>query len=340
MNTENRHNTYIDLVRIIMTLSVLFTHVGQHSGIDFDGSCAVQGFFILSGYLACKSLEKRKSICDYYKSRIISIVPSYYVCLTLTFIIYIFLGILLNNEYLQLLDLKYVRYFLFLQQFIPSNNYWLWNNLGALWTMSSFFLLYLVAPLFKKICDNVSKTVLFVVLFFLFNKFIFARIDRIALLLPNVSEPTYFIRCFPLISIYYFLLGYLIYFIERKKDYYFYGFIFMQLLLLIYKAEYNYMVYLLLISISVLLHKKNINLITNVNVTKFIINFSNLTFAVYLFHPQVLLISDIAYNYIYFYRVLMQTHIWLYEILLLFLSIAYAYLINKKVILKVNSLFF
>ena len=36
--------------------------------------------------------------------------------------------------------------FVFLQMLLPSENYTLWNNRGALWTMSAFALFYLLAP--------------------------------------------------------------------------------------------------------------------------------------------------------------------------------------------------
>src|SRR5699024_6917765 len=41
---------------------------------------------------------------------------------------------------------RYLRYLLFLQMWLPSDNWALWNNRSALWTMSAFAFFYLLAP--------------------------------------------------------------------------------------------------------------------------------------------------------------------------------------------------
>ncbi|MCF0107370.1 MAG: acyltransferase family protein [Holdemanella sp.] len=58
---------YIDVLRTILCIAVLFYHLGILPG----GYLAVCSFFSLSGYLSCKSLmNNKKSLKDYYLSRL------------------------------------------------------------------------------------------------------------------------------------------------------------------------------------------------------------------------------------------------------------------------------
>ena len=48
----------------------------------------------------------------------------------------------------------FLRYFVFLQMWLPSDNWMLWNNRNVLWTMSAFAFFYLLAPWLYRLCKR------------------------------------------------------------------------------------------------------------------------------------------------------------------------------------------
>lgn len=111
-------------------------------------------FFVLSGYLTFVSLSRKDSAIEYYKKRIVRILPTYWICLILVYVGDILLGIWeglsLDGIFAGQCGFKFLRYFFFLQMFTPTDNWNLWNNHRALWTMSCFCL-------FCK-CSNMGTT--------------------------------------------------------------------------------------------------------------------------------------------------------------------------------------
>lgn len=131
----------LDLLRLLAAVMVLAVHTGQAAGLDQwtrAGAYGVELFFILSGYLSECSLERDSDPLRYYRRRAVRILPAYWLLLVLRWMADALRGIPCG--------VRYLRYFVFLQMFIPSENYQLWNNRGALWTMSAFALFYLLAP--------------------------------------------------------------------------------------------------------------------------------------------------------------------------------------------------
>lgn len=153
-------NYNLDILRIVAAFMVLTVHVGYQfpwiSDYTWYGYYGTSLFFVLSGYLTMTSVERCNSVLEFYRKRVFRIIPLYWVVLIVTLI--------LNPN---LFSIKYLRYFFFLNMFIPSDDFGLWNNLNGLWTMSAFMFFYLIAPLIYKLIKKyyVGLVILTVMLF-------------------------------------------------------------------------------------------------------------------------------------------------------------------------------
>lgn len=131
----------LDLLRVLAAAMVLAVHTGQLAGVDSvtrTGAYGVQLFFILSGYLSEASLARSAAPLPYYKRRAARILPVYWLLLAVRFVFDTVRGTPCGARFL--------RYFVFLQMWIPSEDWNLWNNRNVLWTMSAFAFFYLLAP--------------------------------------------------------------------------------------------------------------------------------------------------------------------------------------------------
>lgn len=160
---------YISLYRIIATFMVVTVHFGQslplpdflHKIVKF-GSEGVLLFYLISGYVIAASLSKDFDILRFYKKRVIRIIPIYYFVVTVNLVASLFI----QRYPSDITKLSWWRYYLFIHAIVPTNDYFYWNNLAALWTMSSFALFYLIAPaihFFVKNRDNKNTNALIVV---------------------------------------------------------------------------------------------------------------------------------------------------------------------------------
>lgn len=164
-----KRNIVLDLLRILAITEIFLMHLtlfipeveGDRvfafmSKISSRGGNGVAILFCLSGYFICKELrEQETDIKVYYKKRIKRIVPVYYMVLAL----YVAVGLLPLN-------IQISRYFLFVNAIVPSDNYALYNNMGAFWTMGCFMLWYILAPLLNKFVHDLKEaSATFAVLF-------------------------------------------------------------------------------------------------------------------------------------------------------------------------------
>lgn len=156
---STQHNYFLDCYRILAILMVLSVHIrgylkgtpdiiNQAMGI---GAYGVALYFILSGYFSYKSVTKEKSIRDYAKKKAIRILPMYYVSLIITFIV----GVFITDQYP--LDLKWLYHTVFLNMFIPSQEWSWWNSVNFFWTMPAFVAWYILSPLLFKYINNSKK---------------------------------------------------------------------------------------------------------------------------------------------------------------------------------------
>lgn len=270
---------------------VLFTHVGQTAGFEFSGSSGVTCFFILSGYLACVSLENCKDAKTYYKKRIVKIIPTYYTCLILLYVINLIIGVFVDKTYLYNCGYRFIRYFLFLHQLIPSDNYWVWSNSNALWTMSTFALFYLIAPYIKKYINNIYKAIGLTILFVVIAYFGKEPLATLLASIPNIDNPVQFVAFNPIINLWKFFIGFIIYysFKNNKQLYLLAGCVLAIVASLVTGKALTRIpvfIYTILITLAIIWP----NIIKNDKIVNFIGKFSKETFTLYLIHPMTILV--------------------------------------------------
>ena len=203
---ELERNSSIQILRIIACILVFMVHFGQRLEFkdiaklitDF-GMYGVHLFFIISGFLAVKSLNKKEKISTYYIKRIISVLVLYYLVIIWYFITENKLHATLAHIPVDIKKLNWLRYIYLLNGFIESDTYF-WSNLGMTWTIPIFMFFYLIVPYILKIIKN--------------HKYAFV------LMLVVYHLSTYLNGIYPcpiFENIYYFFIGIYIYFAFKDK---------------------------------------------------------------------------------------------------------------------------
>lgn len=158
-----------DILRIIAALMVfvihLFIFVPGFPRPVYDvlsnGGYGVSIFFVISGFLIMESLEHSKSIKEFYCKRISKLIPAYYAILIV--------GVVVWDKWLMQMPkdgfvLGWLRYFLCLNTWVPSSDYYHWNDLWGLWTIGCFVFFYLIAPVLKTYLGNFKRAAVFMVI--------------------------------------------------------------------------------------------------------------------------------------------------------------------------------
>ena len=167
---STKYNINLSILRIIAMGMV----VAIHAGINVNwtqyvetGQYGVFLFFILSGYLIFSSLDTGVSTREFYKKRVLRIIPEYWTALVMCWIVDITKYLCAGGDILEALGqynspygIRYLRYFTFTNMFFPSNNWYLWNNRHAWWTMSAFMLFYVLAPAIYKFFNSFKKVMI------------------------------------------------------------------------------------------------------------------------------------------------------------------------------------
>ena len=147
----------ISILRIIATLAVFAVHFGQRMGlsgilhtISNAGQYGVQLFFIISGFLLVKSLDRCHDRHDFYQYCIkkgVRLLTLYYLIVLWYFLTetFIFHSIVPDPYHL-----GWLRYIFLLNGIVPANCY-LWSNVGITWTIPIFAMAYLITPLWYKL---------------------------------------------------------------------------------------------------------------------------------------------------------------------------------------------
>lgn len=160
---EKIKNNNFDFLRFLFALFVVISHAyalsgftEEHSGVNWlsNGQLSfaqigLSGFFIISGYFIFQSLQRSKSLLEYYKKRFLRLFPALAVVLFISLIFTPFIYI----NHIPFLENKevysYIPYNLSLYGFQSSikgvfdtNTYHSIN--GSLWTIRYEFSLYLV----------------------------------------------------------------------------------------------------------------------------------------------------------------------------------------------------
>lgn len=283
--SENRVN--LDIVRILAAFMVLAVHIGQKVGFNASvGAKGVQLFFVLSGYLICFSIEKY-SLKTYIKKRIYRIVPTYWIVLILDYI----WDIIRYSRTMPLAEVfagpcsfRYLRYFFFLQTIIPSDNWNLWNNRYALWTMSSFAVFYIFAPVICKLLNRFWKTLSVLFIFLLATPFVSTWIATV-LEGGGYDSAVYFSACNPICNLYCFLFGVCIYYaIKENKSHYYVLLLFVALIV----TSGQWYFYEIIFTLLILFMSQNKPIFLSKKCQNVLAYISGMTFTLYLCHPMIL----------------------------------------------------
>lgn len=323
-----KRNSNIDILRVLAACMVLMVHVTEYAGYSWFGvgSYGVQLFFIISGYLAFLSLDGNDDVRMYYKKRILRICPTYYICLML----------MLFKDYLVhftgIFQLKFFRYVFFIHCLIPSDNWDLWNNHGALWTMSSFMLFYILAPWLFKIFKHFYVGLALVVIILFANYPITIWIESMLNYYPEDAHISWFAQLNPLTSMYCFLLGAMLFIAVKEGRQFMYCFL-MTISLLIWPGQsFVYEVAFLLMMLSAVCFD---NWIQNDRIAAGIKSFGAASFTLYLLHPTICDLVEYAW---------MKAEIGesavgpIFFVTLLVMSVFVSFLLYKFVISRVERL--
>ncbi len=285
---------------------VLIIHIGMKvpfpNGYNFSwiyvGGKGVQLFFVLSGYLICNSVCHIKNINYFYKKRIARIIPGYYFALIVGWLYAIIVnwkGIPVNRMlHMQGLELPlseligadsvygipFVRYFFFLQMFIPSSDFWHLNNLNGLWTMSSFAFFYVIIPWIVRFFKNFKSIFIFTAILFFVNV-IFKKILFLILKDSRVDELNNFISFQPIITLACFMLGVTLYYAIVENKMAFYSLV---LLLYIIFSNFSENSYECIFTIVLGIMITSPTFINHPSLIKCIREVSDMSFSVYLLH--------------------------------------------------------
>ena len=127
-----------------------------------NGAYGVSIFFVISGYLIFASLERTTSVKEFYRKRLVRILPAYYTILLFAYVVWDRgMGMMPEDTFG---GLGWIRYIFCISTWIPSNAYDSWNNLWGLWTIPCFMFFYLIAPLLYRWVKKFSQAAVLLVL--------------------------------------------------------------------------------------------------------------------------------------------------------------------------------
>lgn len=210
-------NRMLDILRIAAMFMVLLVHIPIYVKLPVtfpNGQYGVAVFFVISGFLIMESLERESNLFKFYKKRLLRILPEYYLILLAGVIIWDkLLGQMPSDG---LLHIGWIRYFLCLNTVLPSDNYYYWNDLWGLWTISCFMFFYLVAPIIKKWSKNFYSSLVGLGLSVVFG-YVIKKIVVICLAQSGADSVEMFAGDTPVFNLMFFLLGVCAWYAQREK---------------------------------------------------------------------------------------------------------------------------
>lgn len=201
INTNN-----FDFLRVVFALTVAIVHFIALSEIEaiqtyrayFNSRLAIDGFFIISGFLIAKSYSKSTSSKNYILKRIKRIFPAYFILIFLCAVLLSFLSTYsFENYFLNIQFWKYLIANFSFQNYIEPclPGVFMDNRIcavnGALWTIKLEEAFYLFLPFFYWLINSKKINIYFLsVLIYLFsivyyNYFLSLDMYRIAKQLPG-----------------------------------------------------------------------------------------------------------------------------------------------------------
>lgn len=204
MNKINVNN--FDFLRFVFASTVAISHLIGLSEVEvfkpywkyFNARLAIDGFFVISGFLIAKSYESTPSIYTYFGKRIKRIVPAYFFVILICAIGFSLISTLSIFDYFT--DSQFWRYLaanLVFQNYLgpclpevfTSNTICAVN--GALWTIKIEEAFYILVPIFywvgrsRKINIYLLSLIIYVFSVIYFHYFVSIDMYRIAKQLPG-----------------------------------------------------------------------------------------------------------------------------------------------------------
>lgn len=227
---EHAKNLALEELRVLAALMVLGVHAGQKAGLGGITAVGAQGvtlFFILSGYLTAASLERHPDPRTYYKRRAARILPLYWLVLALRYLYdavrYLASGMTAAQVFTGPCGPGYLRYVFFLQLWLPSDDWMLWNNRNVLWTMSSFAFFYLIAPLLARLCRRFWGAMACLLVCLAGKGMLGSWVERSLAGWPASADISEFSARIPPMTLYCFLFGMAAFAALREGRQYLYG---------------------------------------------------------------------------------------------------------------------
>jgi peptidoglycan/LPS O-acetylase OafA/YrhL len=180
MNKRLSNNNF-DLLRLILAAIVCLVHSAELSGFPelgliprfISSGLAVQGFFVVSGFLIFMSFERSTSVRSYFQKRLRRIYPAYFVVVVLCATLLVLVSDRAMADYFSVEWVKYLAanlsFMNFLHPTLPGvfeqNKVTAVN--GALWTLKIEMMFYFCVPLIVMLCRKISYLPVLAVLYLL-----------------------------------------------------------------------------------------------------------------------------------------------------------------------------
>lgn len=204
MNRINTNN--FDFLRVIFAITVAISHLIFLSKIDafqpflayFNTRLAIDGFFVISGFLIAKSYENSQNISQYLIRRVKRILPAYFFVIFFCAITFCLISSSSISEYF--FSNQFWKYLLanltfqnYAEPCLPGvfNNNAICTVNGALWTIKIEEAFYLLVPIFymiikfKKINIYFLSLFIYIISIIYYNYFLSIDMYRIAKQLPG-----------------------------------------------------------------------------------------------------------------------------------------------------------
>jgi peptidoglycan/LPS O-acetylase OafA/YrhL len=129
INKEQKRFGELDALRGIAALMVVFFHFTMNYNALFKfGVAGVDLFFIISGFVIFMSINNTKTAKDFIISRVSRLYPTYWTCVTFTFICIIFYHLLENKIFSNAIFIKYLGNLTMFQKYLRmsdmDDSYW------------------------------------------------------------------------------------------------------------------------------------------------------------------------------------------------------------------------
>lgn len=305
MEGKKINRPVFDMLRTAAVIMVFTIHFLEHRNIPVPGfvfnffrhcGSGVAFFFVISGYLIMQSLENSKSTKEYFIKRVSRIVPAYFAVLIVGIVVWdIILGRMPEDS---LLHIGWLRYFLFLNSIVPSKEYYFWNNLWGLWTMSCFMLFYLIAPVIKRYVKNYKGSLILLALTIVVAygfKFVYTKL----LVSAGIDRSEFLAGDSAVFNMIHFMLGTVAFYAvkeDKDREYLSLVILILAAVLVLREDTYNRVI-LSLLAVAFMLAMKNFEYSKKTQWIGSVFAFiSKYSFSVYLVHLFVLEFVDYIFS--------------------------------------------